>query len=86
MLASCEVTLDSLRQSLAAALLHLYLSTLPPPYRGAGAPERRGEGSQGQSLFLFGSRGLLGEAWRENGCIRAGVGGQDFNSVKEQLV
>lgn len=60
--------------------------TLPPPYRGAGAPERRGEGSWGQSLFLFGSRGLLGEAWRENGCIRAGVGGQDFNSVKEQLV
>ncbi|TKS87782.1 Eyes absent -like protein 1 [Collichthys lucidus] len=59
--------------------------TLPPPYRGAGAPERRGEGSWGQSLFLFGSRGLLGEAWRENGCIRAGVGGQDFNSVKEQL-
>lgn len=51
-----------------------------------GVQERRGEGSQGQSLFLFGSRGLLGEAWQENGCIRAGVGGQDFNFVKEQLV
>lgn len=71
---------------LPRTLLHLHLSTLPPPYRGAGAPERRGEGSRGQSLFLFGSRGLLGEAWRENGCIRARVGGQDFNSVKEQLV
>lgn len=53
------------------------------PLSGCRSP---GEGSQGQSLFLFGSRGLLGEAWRENGCIRAGVGGQDFNSVKEQLV
>lgn len=82
-LAPCEVTLDSLPQPLPA---DLHLSTLPPPYRGARAPERRGEGSLGQSLFLFGSRGLLGEAWRENGCIRAGVGGQDFNSVKEQLV
>lgn len=82
----CEVTLDSLPQPLHTTLLRLHLFALPPPYRGAGAPERRGEGSRGQSLFLFGSRGLLGETWRENGCIRAGVGGQDFNSVKEQLV
>lgn len=85
-LTPCEVTLGSIPQPLPVSLLHLHLSTLPPPYRGARAPERRGEGSRGQSLFLFGSRGLLGEAWRENGCIRAGVGGQDFNSVKEQLV
>lgn len=79
-------SLWTLPQPLPAALFRIHLSTLPPPYRGAGAPERRGEGSQGQSLFLFGSLGLLGEAWRENGCIRAGVGGQDFNFVKEQLV
>lgn len=46
------------------------------PRRG-GEEERRGErgGSRGQSLFLFGSLGSLGETWRENGCIRAGVGG-----------
>lgn len=61
----------------------LYPST---PLSGCQSPREEGRGSQGQSLFLFGSRGLLGEAWRENGCIRAGVGGQDFNSVKEQLV
>jgi len=85
-LAPCEVTLDSIPQPLPAAHHHPHLSSPPPPYRGAGAPERRGEGSRGQSLFLFGSQGLLGEAWRENGCIRAEVGGQDFNSVKEQLV
>lgn len=83
-LAPCEVTLDSQLFPIAFPPPHLH--TLPPPYRGAGAPERRGPGSQGQSLFLFGSWGLLGEAWQENGCIRAGVGGQDFNSVKEQLV
>lgn len=56
------------------------------PLSGCQSPGEEGKGSQGQSLFLFGSRCLLGEAWRENGCIRAGVGGQDFNSVKEQLV
>lgn len=61
----------------------LYPST---PLSGCQSPREEGRGSRGQSLFLFGSRGLLGEAWRENGCIRAGVGGQDFNSVKEQLV
>ena len=53
---------------------------LPPPYRG---------GERGQGVKVFSSLDLeafLGEAWRENGCIRAGVRGQDFNSVKEQLV
>lgn len=61
------------------------LPAVLPLIWACGALERRSR-AQGQSLFLFGSRGLLGEAWRENGCIRARVGGQDFNSVKEQLV
>ncbi len=74
----CEVT--------PAPLSQTPLPPAPLPLIWAcGALERRSR-APGQSLFLFGSRGLLGEAWRENGCIRAGVGGQDFNSVKEQLV
>lgn len=52
-----------------------------------GEEGRELEGSQGQSLFLFGSWASLWKSWRERGCIRARVGGgQDFNSVKEQLV
>lgn len=54
----------------------LCLST--PPYRGAGTLRGGERGSEGQSLFLFGSWGLLGEAWLENDCIRAGVGGSRF--------
>lgn len=79
---------------LSPPVFFLLLSSIPtslPFHTLIGVPEPREEGrrgrggSQGQSLFLFGSLGL-GEAWRENGCIRAEVGGQDFNSVKEQLV
>ena len=95
---STTVSLSSRTQNAPESFLHvrllsrssiLPLSLLPPqplhPFIGALEP-RKGRGSRGQSLFLFGSQGLLGETWRENGCIRAGVGGQDFNSVKEQLV
>lgn len=81
-LAPCEVTLD-FPPAFTRCSPPLYPST---PISGCWSPIEEGRGSQGQSLFLFGSLGLLGEAWRENGCIRAGVGGQDFNSVKEQLV
>lgn len=80
-------SLWTLSPSLCPFLYSISTSLPFHPLIGVPEPQRGGEmGSQGQSLFLFGSRGLLGEAWRENGCIRVGVGGQDFNSVKEQLV
>ena len=63
------------------------LYPLPPPYRGAGAPERRGEGGHGVKVF---SSLDLGACWERLGermaALEQGLGGQDFNSVKEQLV
>lgn len=71
-LAPCAVTLGLP----AVALLCFHLSLPFHPLIWVPALwEERGEGSEGQSLFLFGSWGLLGEAWLENDCIRAGVGG-----------
>lgn len=62
-------------------------STSPPPYRGAGAPERRGERGRGVKVF---SSLDLGACWERLGermaALELGLGGQDFNSVKEQLV
>lgn len=77
----CEVTLDPVpslstppsSSSTAAPPQHPH-----HPHWCGGAPAKEGrevERPRGQSLFLFGSRGSLGETWRENGCIRARVGG-----------
>lgn len=77
--------------TLSPSPLTYYSPPSPPlqphtPLSGCRSPGEEGGGVTGSKSFPLWISGLAGRGLPENGCIRAGVGGQDFNSVKEQLV
>lgn len=77
--------------TLSPSLLTYYSPPSPPlqpctPLSGCWSPGEEEGRVKGSKSFPLWISGLAGRGLPENGCIRAGVGGQDFNSVKEQLV
>ena len=86
-LAPCEVTLDSLSPSFYPLLSSI--STSLPFHPLIGVPEPRRAGERGHGVKVFSSLDLWA-CWERFGermaALEQGLGGQDFNSVKEQLV